>query len=146
MPTNKARPPVEPLVEKWSRLLHVGDWWRISGKYVGHADLMGNATTGQVRRQRQHRVAEIWILDPKLDRASAADRFDYDVEEDVIQEHLHIVFTELEALMDEAKELLPTDIGENWFKRADHENEVVINHLARVLKEVAGTSAQSKTG
>lgn len=136
------RPPLGPLIADWARVLHLADSWRITGRYVQHTDMGDKTTTGQVRRNRAQREAEIWILDPKLDRANNAERFDYNVEEDVIHELVHVIHTELEALIDEAKEHLPKELADNWYTRIDHENEVVINQMARVLKEVASSTIQ----
>lgn len=132
----KERPDLEPLVEKWADIFNEAEKWRVSGMYVQPAEFDDEATTGDVLRHRANKWAVVRILDPHLDRQPLEKRFGYDVEEDVIHEHCHLLLNDLETLIDEAKENLPDGLAKNWAKRVDNQVEAVIGGLVRILKGV----------
>jgi hypothetical protein len=118
------RPSLPRLLKKWQRKLRLMDW-EITISY-GTPEQLGstadNTVYGQCRPQRQHRSAEILVLDPSHFSPDAPAHYT-NVELTLVHELCHIV---CEPVFDKVKLTKENDLAQ----------EVIVETFAKALLEL----------
>jgi hypothetical protein len=122
----------------WQQALGLGDW-EIDVNVLPHTEMIarhGDACTmGNCKTNRDHKWAEIDVIDPETDTAPA-DRLPYDIEYTLLHEHLHVCLDDIDRVFEDVLGMLGTEARTLMRGVYNTANEQLVNKLTRAFKKV----------